>query len=746
MASSATTVASVSEATKDTPGSSAAADDRRSAELFDEGVAALNRGDNAEAEAALSKAAALTPQHGAIWSNLGVAQSNLAKLSEAVCSFEHAVAAQPGYPAFLFNLGHCLRLNGALGRAEEIARQSIALAPTLIQGHINLATALRDQGRYQEAELACLDAIRVKPDEVEPHQLLGWLCAARRDYDRAEEHYMRGLSLDPRHLHCRFERAELYRQRGDYGRARGLFQELVDEFPDLSLPRAFVGISLRALGRLQESLVELEKAASLEPGNGQILANFAAALIEASAHDLAESVARKAVAAQPNLAEANFVLGAALCARGKPEEGLAAFRKTLSIDPGNIDSLSNIIFLSDLVCGRDEGVRQRRAYGDWMRTHVPARTDHTRDRDPDRPLRVGYVSGDFKYHSASAIFAPIIFGHRRQNVHVWMYSGVVHPDEMTRKFFLAGEYVETADLSDEALVERIEADKIDILVDLSGHTSGTKLRVFGRKPAPIQATGWGHALGTGMDTMDYFFGDAVSVPPEEESDFVEQVLHLPSLICFTPPPLDVGISLLPALTRQTFTFGCLNRFEKISNHAARLWAEILRQEPDARLLLKSGGIAPERWRESRLGALFRDVPDRQIEVRGGSGRAEHLRAYSDVDLSLDPFPHGGGTSSLESFWMGVPLLARVGRGIVERQGAAFNLALGLGEFVAQSDDAYVARALAWMHRRQELATIRAGLRVRLMRSPIADAALHVRTVEGHYRSMWHRWLAKTARQ
>ncbi len=273
---------------------------------------------------------------------------------------------------------------------------------------------------------------------------------------------------------------------------------------------------------------------------------------------------------------------------------------------------------------------------------------------------------------------------------------------------------------------------------------GSRLPTFARKPAPIQVTAWGHALGTGLSTMDYFFADPVSVPPEDHRDFVEEVAYLPALFCYQPPSEAILPGPLPSLEREEFTFGYFNRFQKISDELIALWARIFGRLPHARLLLKAAGLErPDVSELVRNRLVHAGMNEHRLEFIGWTPREQQLALHRRVDLNLDPFPHAGGTSTAESFWMGVPVVTRIGRGILERQGASFSLAVGLDEFVARNADEYVDCAVNWTHRRPELARIRGELRQRLLSSPLGDAPSYVRAVEAWYREMWLRWLSET---
>jgi predicted O-linked N-acetylglucosamine transferase (SPINDLY family) len=371
---------------------------------------------------------------------------------------------------------------------------------------------------------------------------------------------------------------------------------------------------------------------------------------------------------------------------------------------------------------------------------------HDNAADPERRLRIGYVSADFRHHSAAVVFGPVILAHDRDAVEVVCYSGVIEPDDATARFRDAATlWRDTAGLSDDTLAARIRDDRIDVLVDLAGHSAGNRLLVFARKPAPIQVTAWGHAVGTGLDTMDYFFADRVVVPPEARGYFNEAVIDLPSLVCYDPPREAPAITPLPALTRGFVTFGCLNRQSKVSPEAVRLWAAILGALPDSRLLMKDEAFNETATRARLLAQLVsRGIDAGRVDFRGGSPRLEHMAVYGEVDLVLDPFPHGGGVSALEGLWMGVPMVTLLGERVPARMGASFLSTLGLAELVAPTPQRYIDIAVEHARSPERLAGIRAGLRARMAGSILCDHDAYCRSVEGAYRAMWKRWCASRA--
>ena len=240
--------------------------------------------------------------------------------------------------------------------------------------------------------------------------------------------------------------------------------------------------------------------------------------------------------------------------------------------------------------------------------------------------------------------------------------------------------------------------------------------------------------------MDYFFADPVTVPPELRGHFSEEVVDLPAFVPYAPPDPSPAVGPLPMLASGAPTFGCFNRPAKVTAETLCLWAEILTALPGARLLLKSRGFDEAATQERiRTALAARGVADDRVAFQGWSPRPEHLAAYDQVDVVLDPFPHGGGVSALDGLWMGVPMVTLLGERIPARMGASFLTTLGLPEFIAATPAAYVALAVEQARSAERLAALRAALRQRMAASPLGDHRAYCRAVEGAYRVMWRRW-------
>jgi predicted O-linked N-acetylglucosamine transferase (SPINDLY family) len=460
---------------------------------------------------------------------------------------------------------------------------------------------------------------------------------------------------------------------------------------------------------------------------------------------LSEAVAysRKAHELAPTDAWLCAYHGRDLAFAGQVEEGIALMEKAALLGPDNACLQLNPLWFRHYVPGTDRQAFWR-AYHAWGQRFAPRvlhRPVHANPPDPDRRIRVGYISPDLRAHSVASTFEPILDGHDRGQVEVFGYGSISQPDAVTERLKARFDrYRDILGQTSEAVAEQIHADQVDILVALAGHCTGNRIDVFVYEPAPVQVD-LGSISTTGMPQVGYRITDAVLDPPETQPWYVEQLVHLPGgFVSYRPPPESPWVEPLPAQAHGFVTFGSFNNHVKINWTALELWSKILSRVPRSRIVLKFPAGADHELGE-HYGRCFErhGVARDRISVVGVAPHFEHLRMLGQVDLALDTVPFNGCVTTLEGLWMGVPIVTLKGQTYVAQVGTDILTRLGLDFFVAHTPEEYVDKACAAASQWEALASLRRGLRGMMLASPLCDANRFTRELEQAYRQMWRRW-------
>lgn len=492
-----------------------------------------------------------------------------------------------------------------------------------------------------------------------------------------------------------------------------------------------LGNVLADLGRSGEAEAAF-RAATADPAFAAARNNLGAVLASQGRFAAAAACYHDALAIAPHSPAARLNLGVAQLEQGEPDTARLSFDAVLAQNPERRDVQDNRLY-ARLYTADDPRVvvDEHRAWGAMF----PAPTAAA-NPGPSPRLRIGYVSPDFRRHSVAFFLAPFIGAHDRHAVEVFCYADVLKPDEVTDSLRAATDHWRAVQgWSDERLAAQIKADRIDILVDLAGHTQGNRLTVFAGRAAPIQVTGIGYPATTGLPAMDYRLCDAVTDPAGAEAFSTEKLMRLaPGLHCYAPLAAPAP-GPLPALAAGHLTFGSFNKLAKISAATVSLWSQALKAAPGSRLLVKAKALTEDATQE-RLAARFADhgIARARLDLAGWvPGDGDHMGLYNRVDIALDTVPYNGTTTTCEALWMGVPVLTLAGRGHTARVSASLLTAAGLPEWIAGTEEEFVAKARAVDI--TGLSGLRAALREKMRMSPLCDAASHARGVEAAYRAM-----------
>jgi protein O-GlcNAc transferase len=604
------------------------------------------------------------------------------RLPEAEALYRQILSTAPDHPDALYLLGMIAYEVGKNGASVELIGRALSLNPRFVEGHNNIGLALHRMERYAEAAGHFRAALALRPDYADAHSNLGLTLHAQGRPVDAVGHYRTALALKPD--------PETYNN----------------------------------LGIVQKAQNELEAAAE----------NFLKALL-----------------LKPDYAIAHYNLGNVFTQQGKHDRAAESYRSALALKPDYAEAHSNWLFLHSFHHSLDHRAYLSLARG-WEQASVPVEArrlarEKIFRRAPlsGRRLKLGYVSGDYRQHPVSYFVEQLFARHDRARVEVFAYSASGMRDAVTERLQTSVDHwVPVERMGDAAAAERIEADKIDVLIDLSGHTEHSRLGVFARRAAPVQASYLGYFASTGLTEMDYWIGDATLTPPEMDEHFSERVWRLPRVwvayktIADAPEP-----AWRPAADGQVW-LGSFNNLGKLTPATLSLWARVLHALPEGKLLLKTKELADAGNRGRILDALAaHGIPASRIELRRESDWQSYMAAYNRLDIALDPVgAHGGGTITCDALWMGVPVVHSLGDRATSRFTASMLDAIGHPEWIAHSEAEYIARAVALARDVALRRALRAGQRSRMAASPLCDARDLAAALENAYFEMFERWQAK----
>ncbi len=622
----------------------------------------------------------------------------------------------------------------ALGMALQLqnkdALQALSEAARLLPQDPEAATALgallSERGQHEEALAAHRRAIGLQPGNAEAHCNLGLALSRLGDLPAAQGSLLQALQLRPRFPEALLNLGNVLTalQRDD--EAAGRFRAALQLRPGWPLTQQRL---LEALKRIA-SEAALSEALLLRPGDADLIGDLGNALFAAGRPEEALARLREAMALAPQQPRHPANLARALRTLGRIDEAERACRQALALDPRDFALQSDLLLLA---CYQGRPLLPlAQAFGRLVQVEANPATHRS-----GGALRVGLVSGDLREHPVGFFAEGVMAALAARGVALFVYANSDRHDALSARIQSHCQaWREIAGMADEEAAALVRADGLDVLIDLAGHTAHNRLPLFALKPAPVQISWLGWCGSTGVEAMDFYLGDLWITPPSSQAEFSERLLPLPeTFLCFTPPQFALGPGPLPALAHGGLTFGCFNKLAKLGEPVVALWSRLLHALPPSRLMLKNAqmGIESEQARLLARFAAHGIAPERLL-LEGASPREDYLAAYQRVDIALDPFPYPGGTTSVEGLWMGVPVLTLAGASALSRQGESLMRNLGLDDWVARDAEDWLARALRQASDLPALSALRAGLRERLLASPLCDAPRFAAHFEAALRS------------
>ncbi|HVT87513.1 MAG TPA: tetratricopeptide repeat protein [Tepidisphaeraceae bacterium] len=707
------------------------------------GMLLHQRNDDGMAEAFLRRSLELAPNIPTVHNNFAMFCRKVGQLDEALKHAHRAMELCPTQAELHVNLGLILEDMNRIDDAISAFSLAVKTRADLASAREHLARSLWRAGRAEKAIEQWRQIVQINPAHAEAHRYLCFALGQAGRLVESVEHGQKAVQLNPTHVEARIHLAMALIELGQYDQSLAHLSEAMRLQP--GNVRGMIGLArlFQVKRQFKEAEPWCRKALKAEPNNVQALSLLGIILHELKQIDSAIEACERATRLDPNNADAWNNLGMCLLDLGDAERAAECTRRALDLDPNRPAMRSNLLMTLLYV----PGIGQQELFEEHLRyqyLHAAKFNDrqfkHRNDRNPDRPLRIGYVSPYFYYHAVATFIEPLLRAHDRSNFTVTCYSDLRIPDELTPRFLkIADQWHHTAYLNDEELALKINGNQEDILIDLSGHIIGNRLLAFARKPAPVQVTYMGYQNTTGLSAIDYRMTDALADPPGDTDPFYsEKLLRLPCFFCYQMPTDAPPVAPPPVDKDGVVTFGSLSFQPKFNPELMGLWAKLLHRVPKSRLLLvvsSHGGC------EERLIALMaaQGISADRVRLVPRRGRLDYYKLYDEIDINLDPFPFNGHTTTCDALWMGSPVVTLTGNYYCSRMGTSVLSHLDLPDLIAADKEQYLQIASDLASDRTRLANLRASLRDRMRNSIITDEKAFAATVERAYRQIWRKW-------
>lgn len=694
-----------------------------------------------ESVQAFKKALKLQPQSIEAHHELGLALADSGKHEEALAEYERAIKLDPQNPFAPLNAGNSCHLLGQYERALPYYEMVLARAPEFAEGYNNLGSTLFQLGRIEASRPLVEKALALKPDYPEALVNMGNILRHEHRFEEAIARLDRALALKPGFILALFSKAN----------------------------------ALAESGHQEESVPYYDQVLALQPDYPEALSNKAAVMGDMQRTEDAIELARQAVKRNPEFAEGYNNLGANLMQLGRIQDAFLALQRAMSLKPEYESPYLNMAKLLWSVGDAPEAMRYLGLLLEKNPQHeeakrcrllfelyvyeekpLPPRTPITlgapsaqalfsHRKDPHKKIRVGYISSDFRLHPVGRNIWPVLEGHDRSQFELYLYGAVNQPDGLTERFKeLSDRYQAVNGMTDEQIADLVRRDEVDILVILAARFDNNKPMVAAYRAAPVQVS-FHDPASSYLADMDYLITDIIMNPPATQEWFTEKLVRLPTF--YLHLPLNDAPPTLPppALGRGYITFGCFNNVAKLNPQSVFIWSEVLKAVPDARLVLKYKEMFNEPFVHAHYMEMFAHygIPAERVKlVTEQLTFVEHLAAYRDIDIALDPFPFNGSTTTFEALWMGIPVVTLAGHSMVARWGASMLRRVGLPNLVAALPGDYVQIAAQLAGDLPRLTALRAGLRNQVAKSPLCDHRRRAKQLDRVYKYMWRAWCAQ----
>ncbi|XWS56025.1 hypothetical protein CRYUN_Cryun09bG0050900 [Craigia yunnanensis] len=690
--------------------------------LTDLGTSLKLAGNTQEGIQKYYEALKIDPHYAPAYYNLGVVYSEMMQYDTALSCYEKAALERPMYAEAYCNMGVIYKNRGDLESAIACYERCLAVSPNFEIAKNNMAIALTDLGTKVKLE---------------------------GDVNQGVAYYKKALYYNWRYADAMYNLGVAYGEMLKFDMAI-VFYELAFHFnPHCAEACNNLGVIYKDRDNLDKAVECYQLALSIKPNFSQSLNNLGVVYTVQGKMDAAASMIEKAIIANPTYAEAYNNLGVLYRDAGNISMAITAYEQCLKIDPDSRNAGQNRLLAMNYINEGDDD-KLFEAHRDWGRRFMrlyPQCNSWDNPKDPERPLVIGYISPDYFTHSVSYFIEAPLICHDYGNYQVVVYSAVVKADAKTNRFRekvlkKGGVWRDIYGIDEKKVASIVRDDKIDILVELTGHTANNKLGTMACRPAPIQVTWIGYPNTTGLPAIDYRITDSLADPPDTEQKHVEELIRLPEcFLCYTPSPEAGPVSPTPALSNGFITFGSFNNLAKITHNVLQVWARILCAVPNSRLVVKCKPFCCDSVRQKFLTTLEQlGLESLRVDLLPLILlNHDHLQAYSLMDISLDTFPYAGTTTTCESLFMGVPCVTMAGSIHAHNVGVSILSKVGLGHLIAKNEDEYVQLALQLASDVTALQNLRMSLRDLMSKSPVCDGQNFTSGLEATYRNMWHRY-------
>lgn len=640
-----------------------------------------------------------------------------------------------------------------------------------------LAEALRQHkaGDLQSAEAAYQEVIKFRPDIAAAHNALGAVYNSQGRHEDALRCFDSALEIDPSMKDAERNKRNTLGLLGRETVQKALASDSLDQADDLFNEAN----RLQTTGELESAMEVYQKVIKLNPAHARAYSNMGTILQELNKFEMAETLIESSLVFEPGNAASYNALGLTYLKQGKITKSIESLSKSIDLNDSNISALTNmgnaykeagnahealvyyrkalaiaptatahanILFTMNYMPEFDQQaiLKEHRL---WNRSYAeplqPTDKIFTNIPDANKRLRIGLISGSFNRHPVGFFTVTALEAVAKDKLELFFYNNSSKDDNLTQRFrSVADNWQSIVGMPDEDLASKIEHDKIDILVDLAGHSEGFRLLTLARRPVPIQVKWVGGQFNTsGMDAIDYFLSDWVETPEGVDDLYTEEIVRLPDgYVVYDAPSYTPDVGPLPAKQNGYVTFGCFNNITKVTPETIELWVKIMKRTEGSRVVLKGKPFNDEGVRAHYLDQFVsRGVSAERVDLRGGSTHDQLLAQYNDIDIALDPFPYSGGLTTAEALYMGVPVITKPGETFAARHAASHITNAGLANWVCESFEEYADKAVSWAHDLDSLAQLRNGLRDQVKASPLCDADRFARNLETALRDMWVKW-------